>query len=132
MLAKELYPGKYRPTLTHLFIKLLSDKGLLGLCFTQNVDTLERLAGIPANKIIEAHGSFATQCCVECMLTRDHQYHTHTKPIDMRHHWTQWMVEQALPSAKVNHFAAGLGLLANEGECCNIVTNIAVRSPMDP
>jgi NAD-dependent SIR2 family protein deacetylase len=65
-LAKELYPGKYRPTPTHSFIKLLSDKGLLGLCFTQNIDTLERRAGIPAGKIIEAHGSFATQRCVEC------------------------------------------------------------------
>jgi NAD-dependent histone deacetylase SIR2 len=65
-LAKELYPGKYRPTLTHSFIKLLSDKGLLGLSFTQNIDTLERRAGIPANKIIEAHGSFATQRCIEC------------------------------------------------------------------
>ncbi|KAI9508344.1 class I sirtuins SIR2 family protein [Russula earlei] len=65
-LAKELYPGKYRPTLTHSFIKILSDKGLLGLCFTQNIDTLERRAGIPAGKIIEAHGSFATQRCIEC------------------------------------------------------------------
>jgi Sir2 family len=65
-LAKELYPGKYRPTLTHSFIKLLSDKALLGLCFTQNIDTLERRAGIPANKVIEAHGSFATQRCIEC------------------------------------------------------------------
>ncbi|KAF8488633.1 Sir2 family histone deacetylase Hst2 [Russula emetica] len=65
-LAKELYPGKYRPTLTHSFIKLLSDKGLLGSCFTQNIDTLERRAGIPAGKIIEAHGSFATQRCIEC------------------------------------------------------------------
>ncbi|KAI9465077.1 Sir2 family histone deacetylase Hst2 [Lactarius psammicola] len=65
-LAKELYPGKYRPTPTHSFIKLLSDKGLLGLCLTQNIDTLERRAGIPADKIIEAHGSFATQGCIEC------------------------------------------------------------------
>ena len=66
MLAKELYPGKFRPTLTHSFIKLLSDKGLLGLCLTQNIDTLERLAGIPKEKIVEAHGSFATQRCIQC------------------------------------------------------------------
>ena len=65
-LAKELYPGKFRPTPTHSFIKLLSDKGLLGLCLTQNIDTLERRAGIPADKIIEAHGSFATQRCIQC------------------------------------------------------------------
>lgn len=28
-LAKELYPGNFRPTLTHYFFKLLADKGLL-------------------------------------------------------------------------------------------------------
>ncbi|ETW81909.1 hypothetical protein HETIRDRAFT_239296, partial [Heterobasidion irregulare TC 32-1] len=65
-LAKELYPGRYRPTLSHTFIKLLSQKNLLRMCFTQNIDTLERRAGIPDEKIIEAHGSFATQRCIEC------------------------------------------------------------------
>jgi NAD-dependent histone deacetylase SIR2 len=70
-LAKELYPGKFRPTLTHSFIKLLSDNGLLGLCLTQNIDTLERRAGIPAEKIIEAHGSFATQRCIQCKRSFD-------------------------------------------------------------
>ena len=34
--------------------------------FTQNIDTLERMAGIPAEKIIEAHGSFASHHCIEC------------------------------------------------------------------
>ncbi|KAI0032568.1 DHS-like NAD/FAD-binding domain-containing protein, partial [Vararia minispora EC-137] len=66
VLAKELFPGKYRPTLTHSFVKLLSDKALLRKCFTQNIDTLERLAGIPANKVIEAHGSFASHRCIDC------------------------------------------------------------------
>jgi NAD-dependent histone deacetylase SIR2 len=47
----------------------LSDKELLGLCFTQNIDTLERRVGIPERKIIEAHGSFATQRCIECKRT---------------------------------------------------------------
>lgn len=65
-LAHELYPGRYRPTITHSFIKLLYDKGLLRKLFTQNIDCLEREAGVPAEKIIEAHGSFATQRCIEC------------------------------------------------------------------
>lgn len=65
-LAKELYPGRFRPTPTHSFIKLLHSHSLLHTCFTQNIDTLERRAGVPANKIIEAHGSFATQRCIEC------------------------------------------------------------------
>lgn len=30
------------------------------------VDTLDRLAGVPDDKIVEAHGSFARQSCIEC------------------------------------------------------------------
>ncbi|KAI4622090.1 hypothetical protein J4E83_004829 [Alternaria metachromatica] len=65
-LAQELYPGKFRPTITHSFISLLYQKGLLLKLFTQNIDCLEREAGVPGDKIIEAHGSFATQCCIDC------------------------------------------------------------------
>jgi len=45
---------------------LLSDKGLLLKLFTQNIDCLDREAGVPADKIVEAHGSFACQRCIEC------------------------------------------------------------------
>ncbi|KAG2219821.1 hypothetical protein INT45_006264 [Circinella minor] len=65
-LAKEIYPGKYYPTKTHYFIRLLHEKGLLLRNFTQNIDTLERLTGLPEDKIVEAHGSFATASCIEC------------------------------------------------------------------
>ncbi|KAL4760490.1 SIR2 family NAD-dependent protein deacylase [Aspergillus foveolatus] len=65
-LARELAPGQYRPTLAHSFVKLLYDKGKLLKHFTQNIDCLERLAGVPGDMIIEAHGSFATQRCIEC------------------------------------------------------------------
>ncbi|KAJ7625228.1 SIR2 family histone deacetylase [Mycena polygramma] len=71
ILAHELYPGKFRPTITHSFIRLLAAHKLLHTCFTQNIDTLERRAGVPDDKIIEAHGSFATQRCIECMRTFD-------------------------------------------------------------
>ncbi|KAF5377917.1 hypothetical protein D9615_006694 [Tricholomella constricta] len=70
-LAAELYPGIFRPTPTHSFIKVLESQGLLHTCFTQNIDTLERRAGIPAAKIVEAHGSFATQRCVDCKTPFD-------------------------------------------------------------
>jgi len=63
-------------------------------------------------------------------LTKDHQYHAHTKHIDVRFHFIRWVVEngqlrliycptadmvadtltKALPSPKVKHFAAELGL----------------------
>lgn len=64
--AVELYPGKYRPTITHCFIKLLDQKGLLLKHFTQNIDCLDREAGVADDKIVEAHGSFAKQSCIEC------------------------------------------------------------------
>lgn len=65
-LAHELYPGRYRPTVTHSFIRLLHEKGLLLKCFSQNIDCLEREAGVPDDKMIEAHGSFAKQSCIDC------------------------------------------------------------------
>uniref|UniRef100_A0AAQ4Q497 NAD-dependent protein deacetylase n=1 Tax=Gasterosteus aculeatus aculeatus TaxID=481459 RepID=A0AAQ4Q497_GASAC len=63
-LAKELYPGQFKPTLCHYFIKLLKDKGYLRRCYTQNIDTLERVAGLEGDDLIEAHGTFYTSHCV--------------------------------------------------------------------
>ncbi|KAG6465943.1 hypothetical protein O3G_MSEX015522, partial [Manduca sexta] len=34
--------------------------------YTQNIDTLERVAGIPADKLVEAHGTFYTAHCLDC------------------------------------------------------------------
>jgi len=65
-LAKELYPGNFKPTATHYFVRLLHEKGLLLRNFTQNIDTLERQATIPGDKLVEAHGSFATAHCISC------------------------------------------------------------------
>ncbi|KAI9653022.1 MAG: Sir2 histone deacetylase Hst2 [Alyxoria varia] len=65
-LAHELYPGKFRPTITHSFIRLLEEKKKLLMHFTQNIDCLDREAGVSPEKIVEAHGSFANQGCIEC------------------------------------------------------------------
>lgn len=32
----------------------------------QNIDTLERVAGLSGDKIIEAHGTFHTSHCLDC------------------------------------------------------------------
>eukprot|EP00775_Hariotina_reticulata_P006779 gene6779-6996_t len=66
LLAKELFPGNYKPTPTHLFIKLLHDKGLLLRCFTQNIDSLEHQAGLPQSAVVAAHGNFDSAHCIKC------------------------------------------------------------------
>ncbi|KAJ7204215.1 NAD-dependent deacetylase sirtuin-2 [Mycena rebaudengoi] len=79
-LARELEPGRFRPTVTHSFIKLLADKDLLNVCYTQNIDCLERRAGVPPELIIEAHGSFATQPCLKCkQLFPDDAFSAHLR-----------------------------------------------------
>ncbi|XP_040026013.2 NAD-dependent protein deacetylase sirtuin-3, mitochondrial isoform X1 [Gasterosteus aculeatus] len=70
-LAKELYPGNYRPNVTHYFVRLLHEKSQLLRMYTQNIDGLERLAGIPPEMLVEAHGTFATATCTVCL--REHQ-----------------------------------------------------------
>ncbi|KAM7085951.1 NAD-dependent protein deacetylase sirtuin-3, mitochondrial isoform 1-T1 [Molossus nigricans] len=64
--AKEMYPGNYRPNIIHYFLRLLHDKGLLLRLYTQNIDGLERVSGIPGSKLVEAHGSFASATCTVC------------------------------------------------------------------
>ncbi|XP_072241705.1 NAD-dependent protein deacetylase sirtuin-3 [Leuresthes tenuis] len=65
-LAKALYPGGHRPNYIHYFIRMLHHKGLLLRMYTQNIDGLEKLCGIPDDKLVEAHGSFATASCHLC------------------------------------------------------------------
>ncbi len=65
-LAKELYPANFKPTFSHHFVKLLENKRLLQRNFTQNIDTLERAAGVSDEMLVEAHGSFATSRCIDC------------------------------------------------------------------
>eukprot|EP01132_Coremiostelium_polycephalum_P004519 gene4519-5634_t len=71
VLAKELYPGQFNPTPVHLFIRLLHEKGILLRNYTQNIDTLERVAGLPESQLVEAHGSFGTSSCTKCRTKQD-------------------------------------------------------------
>ena len=59
-LARDLLPSNYHPTPMHHFIRLLQDKGLLLRCYTQNIDTLERQAGVKSEYLIEAHANTNT------------------------------------------------------------------------
>lgn len=62
--AKELFPGSFTPSLCHRFIRLLERKERLLRNYSQNIDTLERLAGI--ERVIECHGSFKSASCTKC------------------------------------------------------------------
>ena len=64
--AKGIYPGQFHPTKTHYFIKLLEQHKILLRNFTQNIDTLEQVAGISDDKLVFAHGSFASAHCIKC------------------------------------------------------------------
>ena len=50
--------------MSHFFIKGLDDNGQLLRNFTQNIDTLEEVAGI--HNVVYCHGSFATATCLQC------------------------------------------------------------------
>uniref|UniRef100_H2SKP7 NAD-dependent protein deacetylase n=1 Tax=Takifugu rubripes TaxID=31033 RepID=H2SKP7_TAKRU len=71
-LARELYPGQFKPTVCHYFMKLLKDKGLLRRCYSQNIDTLERVAGLEGDDLIEAHGTFYTSHCVSFCCRKEY------------------------------------------------------------
>jgi NAD-dependent SIR2 family protein deacetylase len=71
-LAKEIWPGlTHSPTLTHSFLKLLSDHNILLRNYSQNIDGLEYLAQLPAEKLVECHGHFRTASCVSCYHKAD-------------------------------------------------------------
>lgn len=65
-LSKTLLPKKLYPTLSHYFVRVLHEKGYLLRCFSQNVDCLESLSGLPKDKLCLAHGSFETGNCLRC------------------------------------------------------------------
>ncbi|XP_069960205.1 NAD-dependent protein deacetylase sirtuin-1 isoform X1 [Cherax quadricarinatus] len=62
--AREIYPGQFTPSLCHRFIRLIEQHNKLLRNYTQNIDTLEQVAGI--KNVIQCHGSFATATCQRC------------------------------------------------------------------
>ncbi|KAG5268975.1 hypothetical protein AALO_G00196910 [Alosa alosa] len=71
-LAKELYPGQFKPTVCHYFIRMLKEKGLLRRCYSQNIDTLERVAGLGDTDLVEAHGTFYTSHCLSFLCRKEY------------------------------------------------------------
>uniref|UniRef100_A0A1A9UL55 protein acetyllysine N-acetyltransferase n=1 Tax=Glossina austeni TaxID=7395 RepID=A0A1A9UL55_GLOAU len=67
--AREIYPGQFKPSPCHRFVKMLEEKQKLLRNYTQNIDTLEQVAGI--QNVIECHGSFSTASCTKCKYKCD-------------------------------------------------------------
>ena len=61
-----------KPTITHLFMGYLCNKkNNVKRIFTQNIDGLELLAGVPKNKVTFAHGTITEAACPECFKKYD-------------------------------------------------------------
>eukprot|EP00041_Stephanoeca_diplocostata_P034716 m.1197731 g.1197731 ORF g.1197731 m.1197731 type:complete len:374 (+) comp24568_c1_seq1:173-1294(+) len=65
--ASRIWPcDSIKPSLGHNFLNLLHTKRKLLRIYTQNVDGLESVAGIPRAKVIECHGTMQTARCRKC------------------------------------------------------------------
>ena len=62
--VQRLCSGRVEPSLAHLFLRRLETEGKLLRCYTQNIDTLESVAGV--ERVVSCHGSFATATCTKC------------------------------------------------------------------
>lgn len=64
--AKDIIPSTDRFTPTHRFIAMLHERGKLLTNYSQNIDNLEIKAGVPAEKLVQCHGSFGSASCIKC------------------------------------------------------------------
>ena len=53
------------------YISIFLIKGILRRVYTQNIDALEFLAGLPEEKVVEAHGTFQRSYCTRCRRNYD-------------------------------------------------------------
>lgn len=65
-LASTFLMHQVQPVGAHKFMKQFSDKKLLHMIYTQNIDGLEVDIGIPEKKLVQAHGHMRTAHCCTC------------------------------------------------------------------
>jgi hypothetical protein len=58
--------GPVHPHSNPLLSPAAARKWIAHRLFTRNIDTMERLVGIPREKVVEAHGTFADARCIAC------------------------------------------------------------------
>ena len=49
----------------------MHERGLLRRIYTQNIDGLEALAGLPAERVVQCHGGFGRAHCADCDAEAD-------------------------------------------------------------
>eukprot|EP01039_Chlorochromonas_danica_P008053 gene8055-8883_t len=57
---------QWKATLSHYFMKVLHDKGMLQRVYTQNIDGLDLQLSLPRERIVNVHGSLAEVQCEFC------------------------------------------------------------------
>ena len=57
---------KWKATLSHFFVQVLHDKGLLLRLYSQNIDGLDFQLSLPPEKIVNVHGSLGEIKCEFC------------------------------------------------------------------
>lgn len=60
----------YKRFITVCYV-LFFQKGILRRVYTQNIDALEFLGGLPEDKVVEAHGTFMRSYCTKCKKSFD-------------------------------------------------------------
>ena len=63
----------FDPTPTHMFAKLVQNKGMVKYYLTQNIDNLEEKAGFNMDEIVQAHGSNNGAHCGKCGKDADRE-----------------------------------------------------------
>lgn len=58
--------SKWKATLTHFFMRICHDRGLLHRVYTQNIDGLDFQTGVPMAKIVPVHGTMGRVQCEFC------------------------------------------------------------------
>lgn len=70
-LSKEFMTCGSHPTVCHFFIAELHRRNKLLINYSQNIDGLEIEAGVPVDKLVQAHGHFRTAKCTACREVAD-------------------------------------------------------------
>lgn len=65
-LIKDFLPGKYKPSPAHFLAKLFENHGILLRHYSQNIDGLDKAAGLSEEHLVEWHGTLSKATCRKC------------------------------------------------------------------